>query len=90
MDDRIQRERVLRGEVQIIFIGPEMLMQNTTWREMLRTPVYQSNLVAFVIDEVHCVTIWLEILSTLIDAYFYILFLIGVINFDKNSKTLVQ
>lgn len=90
MDDRIQRERVLRGEVQIIFIGPEMLMRNTTWREMLRTPVYQSNLVAFVIDEVHCVTKWLEILSTLIDAYFYILFLIGVITFDKNSKTLVQ
>eukprot|EP00731_Ephydatia_muelleri_P000851 Em0001g851a len=58
VDDRIQRERVLRGEVQIIFIGPEMLMRNTTWREMLRTPVYQSNLVAFVIDEVHCVTKW--------------------------------
>ena len=49
----------LRGGVQIVFIGPESLLQNTTWREMLRTPVYKSNLVAFVADEVHCVPKWL-------------------------------
>ena len=61
MDDRVQQEKVLIGEVQNGFIGPEMLMQNTTWREMLRTPVYKSNLVAFVVNEVHCVTKWLVI-----------------------------
>ena len=64
MDDRGQREKVLRGEVQIVYIGPEMLLLNTTWREMLRTPVYKSNLVAFVVDEVHCVTKWLVYPST--------------------------
>ena len=34
-DDRAQCEAILRGEVQIVFIGPESLLQNTTWREML-------------------------------------------------------
>ena len=58
-DDRAQCKAILRGEVQIVFIGPESLLQNTTWREMLRTPVYKSNLVAFVVDEVHCVPKWL-------------------------------
>ncbi|KAL5483863.1 hypothetical protein EMCRGX_G020281 [Ephydatia muelleri] len=57
-DDRAQCEAILRGEVQIVFIGPESLLQNTTWREMLKTPVYKSNLVAFVVDEVHCVPKW--------------------------------
>ena len=57
--DRFQQEKILRGEVQIVFIGPELLMLNVTWREMLRTHVYKSNLVAFVVDEVHCVTKWL-------------------------------
>ncbi|KAL5486998.1 hypothetical protein EMCRGX_G019550 [Ephydatia muelleri] len=57
-DDRAQCEAILRGEVQIVFIGPESLLQNRTWREMLRTPVYKSNLVAFVVDEVHCVPKW--------------------------------
>ncbi|KAL5503641.1 hypothetical protein EMCRGX_G010620 [Ephydatia muelleri] len=56
--DRFQQEKILRGEVQIVFIGPELLMLNVTWREMLRTHVYRSNLVAFVVDEVHCVTKW--------------------------------
>ena len=57
MKDRGQQERILRGQVQILYIGPEVLML-PQWREMLRTPVYKENLVAYVIDEVHCVTKW--------------------------------
>ena len=56
MDD--QHEKILRGEVQVVLIGPELLMLNATWREMLRTPVDRKNLVAFVVDEAHCVTKW--------------------------------
>ena len=44
--------------MQIVFIGPELLMMNPTWRDMLMTPIYKRNLVAFVVDEVHCVTKW--------------------------------
>ncbi|KAL5479301.1 hypothetical protein EMCRGX_G022804 [Ephydatia muelleri] len=55
MNDRAQQERILRGEVQVLYIGPELLMLNTLWRDMLTTPVYKENLVAFVVDEAHCV-----------------------------------
>ena len=57
----LQLEKILRGEYKILFISPEMLMLNLAMREMLRTTVYKDNLVAFVIDEVHCVTKWLVI-----------------------------
>eukprot|EP00731_Ephydatia_muelleri_P011886 Em0006g780a len=58
MNDRAQQERILRGEVQVLYIGPELLMLNTLWRDMLTTPVYKENLVAFVVDEAHCVAKW--------------------------------
>jgi superfamily II DNA helicase RecQ len=57
-NDPDQQEKVVRGEKQIVFIGPELLMLNLTLRDMLRTPIYKRNLVAFVVDEVHCVTKW--------------------------------
>ena len=50
--DRGQQERILRGQVKILYIGPELLML-PQWREMLRTPVCKENLVAYVIDEVY-------------------------------------
>ena len=56
--DPDQQGKVLRGEMQIVFIGTELLMLNPTWRDMLMTPIYKRNLVAFVVDEVHCVTKW--------------------------------
>ena len=59
MNDHAQEEKVIRGEVQIVFVGPELLLLNAKWRQMLRTPVYKSNLVAFVVDEAHCITKWL-------------------------------
>ena len=51
-------ERVLRGEVQLVFITPENLMENMKYREMLLSPAYQSGLVALLVDEAHCVKTW--------------------------------
>ena len=42
--DPDQQGKVLRGEMQIVFIGPELLMLNPTWRDMLMTPIYKRNL----------------------------------------------
>ena len=53
-----QQGTVLRGEMQIALIGPEIFMLNLTCGDMLRTRIYKRNLVAFVVDEVHCVTKW--------------------------------
>ena len=50
--------RVLNGEVQLVFIIPENLIENRTYREMLLSDTYQRNLVALAIDEAHCVKSW--------------------------------
>ncbi|KAL5477591.1 hypothetical protein EMCRGX_G024405 [Ephydatia muelleri] len=48
----------MNGEFRIVFIGPELLITNPLWRQMVRLPVYVVHLVAFVVDEAHCVTKW--------------------------------
>ena len=47
------RAGIKRGEYQIIFISPEALFSSTEWRNTLSTDTYQSNLVAFIVDEAH-------------------------------------
>ena len=49
---------MLAGEYQIIFLSPEVLLTELRWREMLRTEVYQNNLVGVIVDEAHCVETW--------------------------------
>ena len=46
------------GKVQLLYISPESLLRNYQWREMLQSEVYRENLVAFVVDEAHCVKQW--------------------------------
>ena len=56
--DTTVKERVVKGEVQLVFITPENLITNKTFREMLLSPPYQKSLVALVVDEAHCVKTW--------------------------------
>ena len=42
---------VCDGVYQLVFVSPEALLSNETWRDMVPCPVYQENLVAVVIDE---------------------------------------
>ena len=46
------------GHYQLIYVSPEALLCGTQWRDMLHLPVYQKNLVAFTVDEAHCVKKW--------------------------------
>ncbi len=46
------------GRYQLFFMSPEMLLRDENWRDMLVCPIYQENLVAFVVDEAHCVKKW--------------------------------
>ena len=50
---------VLTGKVQLVFISPENLLGNPTFRTMFLKKIYKDNLVALVIDEAHCVKTWL-------------------------------
>ena len=56
--DPVLETRVLNGEFRLLFIGPESLLQNPLWREMVRIPVYRTRLVAIAINEAHCITKW--------------------------------
>ena len=56
--DNSMKDGVIKGEYQLVYIIPELLMVNLKWREMLRSTVYQSKLRGFIVDEAHCVTKW--------------------------------
>ena len=46
------------GRYQLVYISPEALIRNPQWRDMLLSRPYKENLVAFVVDEAHCITKW--------------------------------
>ena len=56
-DPRV-KSRVLRGNVQLLFISPENLLCNWVYRNMLLTDQYKKSLVCVAVDEVHCVKTW--------------------------------
>ena len=53
-DDDVTR-RVVHGKIQLVFISPENLICNPTFRNMLVCPIYNELLVGLVVDEAHCV-----------------------------------
>lgn len=52
------KSKVLKGEVQLVFISPENLLCNPLYRNMLLTDHYKDLLVGVAIDEAHCVKTW--------------------------------
>jgi hypothetical protein len=54
-------DRVIKGSHSLV--SPENLCYTHMLREMLRNEMYQKNLVAFVVDEAHCIRTWLVLYS---------------------------
>ena len=50
-----ERAMALSGQYQLVLFSPEALLIVRRWREMLQSEVYKSRIVAFVVDEAHCV-----------------------------------
>ena len=50
--------KVLNGDVQIVFISPENLINNKSYRDMLLSEKYKNKLVGLIVDEAHCVKTW--------------------------------
>jgi len=51
--------KIKKGECQIVFFSPEVLLQQSRWRSLLQSKDYRSRLRTFVIDEAHTVVKWL-------------------------------
>ena len=49
---------MLKGEVQLVYISPEKIIDNYKYRDMLLTPAYMAKLAAVTVDEAHCVKTW--------------------------------
>ena len=56
--DAKSMDSVKSGKDTLVFISPEAIIGGCMWREMLRSQIYQENLVAVVVDEAHCVEKW--------------------------------
>ena len=52
------KENVCKGEYQLVFLTPEMVINNRRWRKIIESDVYTERMKAFVVDEAHCVKKW--------------------------------
>ena len=51
-------KRVLKGDLQLLYISPENLVNNVKFRSMLLTEPYKAKMACLAIDEAHCVKTW--------------------------------
>jgi len=51
-------QSVVKGDIQLLFISPESMLNNKKFRNMLQKNKYQDHLVALVVDEAHCIQMW--------------------------------
>ena len=56
--DPVVRRKVLKGELDLVYISPENIICNSRYRNMMLKPQYKDRLIAVVVDEAHCVKTW--------------------------------
>ena len=57
-DKQPYNEKVIKGQVQLVYISPESAICNCAYRNMFLSPTYMEWLLALDIDEAHCVKTW--------------------------------
>ena len=57
-ENKAVTQAVLNGEIRLVYISPESLFAKRYWRTFQSTK-YQEKMIAFVVDEAHCVKMWL-------------------------------
>ena len=63
-------DRVLKGEIDIVFVSPESIVTNPLFRNMLLTKPYKEHIKGLVVDEARCVKTWYVICITVCLACF--------------------
>jgi len=51
-------EGVIKGEYQLVFFTPEILLNAKNWRQLVQTESYTRRVKTLVIDEAHTVKKW--------------------------------
>ena len=51
-------EDIKEGRTTFVYGSPEVLVGNSMWRKVLKTPQYRSGLVSVAVDEVHVALHW--------------------------------
>ncbi len=64
------KDGILRGDYQLVYITPELLIGSNVCRKMLTGEVYEHRLKAFVVDEAHTVKKWYVNTAITIDLQF--------------------
>ena len=54
-NDKSVIQRVLHGQVQLVYITPENIMDNPMYGNMFLSHIYREKLVGLIVDEAHCV-----------------------------------
>ena len=57
--DAASHRKLLHEETQIVLISPENLILHVNYCNMLLSERYKTHMVAFVVDEAHCIITWL-------------------------------
>ena len=53
----LSRSLISEGKYRIVFVTPEILFDRS-WSDVFRSPTLNERLVAFIVDEAHCVKKW--------------------------------
>lgn len=56
--DPIVNQKVFGGDLQLLYISPENLLNNKRFRSMLLRKEYKERLIALAVDEAHCIKTW--------------------------------
>ena len=49
---------ILNENIHLLYISQESLLDNKKYWHMFQTSAYQERMIAFVVDEAHCVKMW--------------------------------
>ena len=54
-DDYVAVQKVISGKVQLVYISPEAVLKNQTYRQMILSDANLKKLVSVRVDEAHCI-----------------------------------
>lgn len=82
-EDNAMKKGVRAGKYQLVFVTPELLLDNMRWKSMLAGPTYSNRLRGFVVDEAHCISKWYFLINYLNYSVYVTTIIIGEILFAQ-------